>query len=231
MLLRPGQRRALVRHLLQLGVDPPSGGFTGSSEELLAVSKGSDPRGDFFIYTFDTTNDGSHGTPDHGNCPCFGDQPLIGADKNGFYISTNEFSLVAPDFNGANVYAISKSALTAGTANRATAFHRPTLAEGQAYSVQPATTPPGGNYASENGGSEYFLSALEFTGGLDNRIALWAMTNTSSINSAHPNLKLSVKVLARGLRGAAGRDAAQGAAAIPRLHRIERAAGAAQFKR
>jgi hypothetical protein len=180
--------------LLQLGVDPPSGAFTGSSEELLAVSAGSDPTGSFYLYSFDTTNDGSNGTT-HPNCPCYGDQPLLGADKYGFYISTNEFPVFAAGFDGANVYAISKSALTSGTANKVNAFYEPTLAEGQAYSVQPATTPQGGSYAGENGGTEYFLSALEFTGGLDNRIALWALTNTSSINSAHPHMSLNSKVI------------------------------------
>ena len=180
--------------LLQLGVDPPSGGFTGTSEELLAVSAGSDPTGSFFLYSFDTTNDGTNGTT-HPGCPCYGDQPLLGADKYGFYISTNEFPLFVAGFDGANVYALSKSALTSGTANKVNAFYEPTLAEGQAYSIQPATTPQGGSYAWENGGTEYFLSALEFTGGLDNRIALWAMTNTSSINSAHPHMSLNSKVI------------------------------------
>jgi hypothetical protein len=180
--------------LLQLGVVPATGDFSGTSEELIAVSAGSNPTGAFYLYKFDTTNDGSNGIT-HPLCPCYGDQPLLGADKYGFYISTNEFPLFANGFNGAFVYAISKSALTSGSANKVNAFYEPTLAENQAYSIQPATTPQGGNYAGENSGTEYFLSALEFTGGLDNRIALWAMTNTSSINSTHPHLSLNVKVL------------------------------------
>ena len=188
--------------LLQLGVNPTTSGFTGSAEQLIAVSTGSDPTGTFTLYTFDTTNDGSNGTPSHPGCPCFGDQPLMGADANGFYITTNEFSISGSAFNGAIVYAISKSALASGTARNVTGFWQPTLAEGQAYSVQPATTPPGGTYASENGGTEYFLSALEFTGGLDNRIALWSMTNTSTLNSAHPRLKMAVKVMPSEVYGA-----------------------------
>ena len=39
-----------------------------------------------------------------------------------------------------------------------------------------ATIPPGGTYASVNNGTQYFLSALEFFGTLDNRIAIWAAT-------------------------------------------------------
>src|SRR5205823_3773453 len=59
------------------------------------------------------------------------------------------------------------------------------------YSIQPATAPPGGAFEPASRGTEYFLSSLEFTGGLDNRIAVWALTNTSSLNSAAPALSLS----------------------------------------
>jgi hypothetical protein len=181
--------------LLQLDVDPPTGGFTGGSHTLIAVSAGSNPTGSWNLFRFATRNDGGEGTPTHPDCPCFGDQPLIGADKNGFYITTNEFSFVTDGFNGAIVYAISKKALASGNTSPVFGFWQPTLAEGQAYSLQPATTPPGGDYASENGGTEYFLSALEFTGGLDNRIALWSLSNSSSLNSSHPNLRMDLKIL------------------------------------
>ncbi len=180
--------------ILELG-QSKAGAFTGTSRQLIAVSTGSNPTGMFNLYTFATNDDGKKGTPVHPDCPCYGDQPLIGADANGFYITTNEFSIFAPAFNGAIVYAMRKSALTSGSGGDVNAFWEPSLVEGQAYSLQPATTPPGGAYAGENGGAEYFLSALEFTGGLDNRIALWALTNTSSLNSAHPQLKMAVKVL------------------------------------
>jgi hypothetical protein len=181
--------------LLQLDVVPATNAFTGGSHTLIAVSAGSNPTGSWNLFRFATRNDGLEGTPKHPNCPCFGDQPLIGADNYGFYISTNEFSFVTDGFNGAIVYAISKKALANGVAGPIFGFRQPTLAEGQAYSLQPATTPPGGDYASENGGTEYFLSALEFTSGLDNRIALWSLTNSSSLNSNHPNLKMDLKIL------------------------------------
>jgi hypothetical protein len=42
---------------------------------------------------------------------------------------------------------------------------------------------------------EYFLSALEFTGTLDNRIAVWAMTNTRALKSAAPDVALSHVVI------------------------------------
>ncbi len=53
------------------------------------------------------------------------------------------------------------------------------------FSVQPATV-PGSTYASN---TEYFLSALDFSSDLDNRIALWTLTGT---NAASPKLTVSV---------------------------------------
>jgi hypothetical protein len=169
--------------LLQIDVNPPNGAFLPHAHQLLAVSKTTDPTGDWYLYSWETTDDGSGGTPDHPNCPCFGDQPLLGADANGIYITTNEFPIFVNGFNGANIYALSKSALESGSLPPVFLFNEPTLAEGQAYSIQPSTTAPGASYASANGGTEYFLSALEFTGGTDTRVALWAMTNTSNLGS------------------------------------------------
>jgi hypothetical protein len=144
------------------------------------------------LYALDTTN-GAGALPNHPRCPCFGDQPLIGADANGFYVSTNEFPIFAPGFNGAQVYAISKAALVSGAASPPiVVFDGLPLAEGPAYSLQPATVPPGGTFAS---GREYFLSALDFTGTLDNRIALWELAGTATIDSASPVLSLTSAVL------------------------------------
>jgi hypothetical protein len=188
--------------LLQLDVDPTSGNFSGRAHQLLAVSTSNDPTAAFNLFSFDVTDDGNNGTPSHSNCPCFGDQPLIGADANGFYVTTNEFPTFVPGFNGAMVYAMSKAALVSGSLGTVTSFFQPTLAEGQAYSLQPTTTPATVAFASGNGGTEYFLSALEFTGGLDNRIALWAMTNTSTLGSATPTVAMHVTVLDSEVYGA-----------------------------
>ncbi|HKO33829.1 MAG TPA: hypothetical protein VJY85_08800, partial [Candidatus Limnocylindria bacterium] len=188
--------------ILELDVDPDSGAFTGPSSVMIAVSTSGDPTGTWNLFSIDTTNDGTGGTPTHDDCPCFGDQPLIGADANGFYVTTNEFPVFEAGFNGANVYAMSKTALAAGSLGTVVLFHQPTLAEGQAYSIQPATTPPGAAYATGHGGTEYFLSALEFTGGLDNRIALWALTNSSSLSSATPTVAMQLTILDSQVYGA-----------------------------
>ena len=62
------------------------------------------------------------------------------------------------------------------------------LAEGIAASVQPATSPTVGG--EPNKGTEYFMSSLNFNFASDNRIAVWALTNTASLNSASPHVKL-----------------------------------------
>jgi hypothetical protein len=178
---------------LELDVDPVSGAFTGGSHEYIAVSETSSPVGKWYIYSLDTTN-GSGSS----NCPCFGDQPLIGADANGFYISTNEFPVFNAGFNGAQIYGFSKAALAAGgpvtgVHINAGAYPMPspeTKADklyGIWYSIQPATTPPGGAYESANNGTEYFMSALDFGSFTnlagDNRVAVWALTNTAALSS------------------------------------------------
>ena len=167
--------------ILQADVNAATGAFTGRTHVYLAVSQSSDPVAGWNTFIIDTTNDGLNGTPSHLGCPCLGDQPLIGADANGLYISTNEFPLFSNGFNGAMVYALSKAALVAGSIGGTQALFLQTLAEGPAYSVQPATTPPGDTFESANGGTEYFLSALDFNGTTDNRIAVWKLTNTSSL--------------------------------------------------
>lgn len=171
--------------ILEIDQDPKTGAFQPHSSVLIGVSLATSPFSGFSLFQLDGTNDGTNGTPKHPGCPCFGDQPLIGADAHAFWISTNEFPIFAPGFNGAQVYALDKAALVAGgTVNVQYVLQGGPLAEGIAYTVQPATIPPGGSYASANNGTEYFLSALEFFGGLDNRIAIWAATNTASIHTS-----------------------------------------------
>ncbi len=174
------------------------------SSLMLAVSTSDDPTGSFTIYSIDTDNDGTDGTPSHPNCPCFGDQPLIGADANALFLSTNEFGL-AGGFNGAQIYALGKAELIAGGSPNVLLFSPGSLAEGIAYSVYPAVTPPGGAYQSAKGGTEFFTSALDFFDTLDNRIAVWAMTNTSTIGGT-PDLHLTNQLIDTQIYGAPPRN-------------------------
>jgi hypothetical protein len=153
---------------------PPSGVPT---DILLAVSQSSDPAGSYNLYAIDTTNDGFIGA-----CPCFGDQPLIGADNNGFYISTNSFG--ATFFGGAQIYALSKFALVLGT----TPFgvHLTPLPAGGGlpfpFSLQPAASPTG-HGDSRNGGTEYFVSSYDIGSVGNSKVSVWAMTQTDTLDA------------------------------------------------
>jgi hypothetical protein len=177
--------------MLELDTNSATGAFTGPSHNYIAVSQTSDPTGAWTIFFINTTDDGTNGTPSHPNCPCLGDQPLIGADQYGFYMTTNEFPVFANGFNGAQVYAINKFQLIqaaehAGSLPSFLQFNAGALATpdqgGIWYSIQPATSPRLGD--EPNHGTEYFLSALDFFATLDNRIAVWSLTNTSKIGTA-----------------------------------------------
>jgi hypothetical protein len=152
----------------------------------IAVSQTADPTGNWTILTLDVTNDGGP----FAACPCFGDQPLIGADANGIYISTNGFSLSTFSFSGANIYAFSKAALETASAGAITAVRFSNLTEAGlpfAFTIQPATVPPGGSFATN---TEYFVSALDFTNTVDNRLVVWALTGTDTLGTATPTLSL-----------------------------------------
>ena len=180
--------------MVEIDVDPASGNFGSTSHFMVAVSLDANPFDGFNVFSLDTTNDGD---ARFGSCPCFGDQPLVGFDANGYFVSTNAFSLSTLTFRGAQLYAISKTALEttppSGTPIPITAgqhFGNLDQAEGPGHSIEPAFVPPGGSFVTDNGGTEYFVSALDFTHTLDNRVTVWAMTNTSSLNSATPDLTL-----------------------------------------
>ena len=152
----------------------------------LAVNTSGDPTTPWTTYQIDTTDIGGKTGPKHPGCPCLGDQPTLGTDPFNVYITTNEFSLVGPQFNGAQVYAIAKSQLVpAGpTATPAHFVHFDKLSIGGAVaaSIQPALTtgsPP----------AEYFLNSLDPNGTFDQRIGVWAMTNRGAVaNGGKPTL-------------------------------------------
>jgi hypothetical protein len=181
---------------LQIGVVPSTGAFGTTSELLVAVNKSGDPvNGTWSIYTLDTTDTGGNG------CPCFGDQPLIGADANGFYITTNEYSIAGPQFNGAQVYAMSKSALEGGSGGAiVNAVHlQPGTSTsslgGLAFSIEPAESPTA-VYNTSNGGTEYFMSATDWgaapaLGTRANSLLVWALTGTSTLGNTSPSVSLS----------------------------------------
>jgi hypothetical protein len=172
--------------VLQLDVAPSTGAFTGPSSVRIAVSQTGNPTGEWNLFKLDTTDDGTHGTPKHANCPCLGDQPLIGLNKDAFFISTNEFPQFVNGFNGAQVYAVSKQDLLNANGRQHGVVHIdagsiPAPDGGIWYSLQPANAPPNTKGDGDANDTEFFVSALDFNSTLDNRIAVWALTNTSKV--------------------------------------------------
>jgi len=184
--------------------------LNGNNHLDIAVSVTADPTGAWNVYSLPVQDDGTQGTPDH-HCtlgrnpahgPCLGDYPHIGADANGFYITTNEFNLVSPGFIGAQIYAFSKRQLAAGapfvnvvqfdTSDPGLGVQ---LDGAPGFTVWPATS-SGNTFEGGHGGTEYFLSseAIFQNSGVDSRLRLWSVTNTSSIDTA-PALGISATVV------------------------------------
>jgi hypothetical protein len=180
----------------------------------VAVSQTPNPLGGWNIYKIPAQNDGTQGTPNL-HCvggPCLADFPQIGADANGIYITTNAFSF-EPGFlnsklHGAQIYAISKRALTSGQSainviEFDTADPNLLLDGNPGFSIKAATS-PAASYAKDLGGTEYFLSSLAVVKLLvpdpprkasDKRLRIWALSNTQSLDSDHPVLTLKHTVV------------------------------------
>ena len=183
-----------------------NGRYTGKNHLDIAVSQTPDPTGFWNIYRIPVQDDGSDGTPNH-NCqgPCLGDYPHIGADANGFYITTNEYCFSGPcGFRAAQIYALSKLQLAAGSGS-VTIVQLDTLGAVNApsgtepgFTVWPAQSPGTSSFSLASGGTEYFLSSIAVfeDSGSANRIVQWTLTNTSSLNSASPALSLSNQLIA-----------------------------------
>ena len=176
--------------VLEADVDPASGALSGGANTLIAVSQTRDPLGPYNIYAIDAG---------HADCVlCIGDQPLLGADANGFYVSTAEYDLAPPEgspgFFGAQIYAMDKRALESGATPTVVHFETGTQFTG---TIQPATA-PSGRYENAQGGTEYFMSAQDCEppdchvdeDSLENTIHVWAITNTRSLRTATPSLNL-----------------------------------------
>lgn len=180
----------------------------GTNHLDIAVTQ--NPLGSWTIYKIPVQNDGTNGTPnDHcAGGPCLGDYPHIGADANGIFLTTNEFPFFARGFHSAQIYALPKAALAAGTFSTSVT-RLDTLdqgPDGDGFTVWPATS-PGDQYASDANGTEYFLSSRAVFSDSDtsNSILTWALTNTASLNTPTPDLHLSIANTAVDEYGVPGR--------------------------
>jgi hypothetical protein len=191
--------------VLTLDVNPATGAFLGSNHLDLAVTQTADPTGAWNIYRLPVQDDGTDNTPNHHCAPgvppassCIGDFPHMGADKYGFYLTTNEYCLSCPDpigFHAAQVYAFDKRALARG--DQVVTFRQfDTLGMDNGkpgFTLFPATTPGDQDFELFDGGTEYFTSsnAAEEAVGIpnsqglhhSNQIVVWALTNTSAVKA------------------------------------------------
>jgi hypothetical protein len=195
----------------------PNGSYTTVNHLDLAVSQTSNPTGGWNIYRTDVTNDGTN-TGGVNPGPFLGDYPHIGADAYGFYITTNAYPWLGNGFSGAQIYAFSKAQLAAGASSVAVVHfdtsgmvNLPSDA-GSAqpgFTVWPAQSPGTSSFQLASGGTEYFMSSnaadeathpVAGTGGnyVSDKIVVWTLTNTSSLDTASPALSLSNNVLTVG---------------------------------
>ncbi len=190
---------------LSIDLNAKTGAFGQRSSLLIAVSATSDPTGNYAIFAVDTTDNGNAGTARLAHCPCFGDQPRIGADANGFYVSTDIYPIHGLfNSHGGALYAVSKTGLAAAADNgpvpALVSIHvgATTIDGYPANALQPAQTPPGGAYAPN---TEYFLNTPDFNGFATSggkgaqAVVLWALTGTGSLNAAHPDVRLTHALL------------------------------------
>jgi hypothetical protein len=174
--------------LTVLEVTDPSADPADGSAVLIAVSQSSDPTGTWNQFVLDTTNDGGAGIG--GVCPCLPDQPLIGADNYGFYVTTNAYGdyPAFDQFGGAQVYAMSKQALENGSPTAVAYWDSSEFNGLPFYSLQPASSPSGKDFSKK--GTEYLLSSGDFQGLGDTQVWAWAIANTKTLANPSPHVTL-----------------------------------------
>ena len=188
-LFDPETQRWFVIAWAQL--NKPTGEPLRQSRLYLAVSQTSDPTGAYKTYTFNTTGAAD---VDQGG-PRVPDFPHFAVDRYGLYINWQEFAIDRngnlDGFIGTAIVAMSKSDLLNGGPRPPVQRFAIPFQTGFEFRIWPAYIPPGQTPVLANGGTEYFLSSNL---GFDsfNQIAVWALTNTRSLNSANPNLHLKM---------------------------------------
>ncbi len=154
------------------------------SVQFVAVSQTADPTGAWSIYSYETTN------ADLAGCPCLPDFNQLGGDANGIFITTSLFSLSSGSFVGTKIYALPKAALEAASGGPAPVISFPLMPND--FTVHPTIVPPHGQYATANGGMEYFVEGTaDLTRyGVGKAINIFAVSNTSSLLGSSPSLTL-----------------------------------------
>jgi hypothetical protein len=173
--------------ILQFALDA-SGNFAPPAYTLVAVSAQTSAIGEYYLFAFEVTD------KRHRGCPCFGDQPLVGFNKNGIFLSMNEYTFDTETFETVLLMATDKYALASGHAHPVVALQNLSGGGMPGFSVQPSVHARGTPTSMEHG-TEFLLSTLNPEGFSDNRLQLWALTNTRSLASNSPVLKLTTHTI------------------------------------
>lgn len=175
--------------------------LSGTSHVDIGVAK--DPTSSYTFYRLDTTNDATCFAADGVSPgPCFPDYPHIGADRNGFYLTTNVFDFFGPNFDGVNIYAFPKFQLASGSSSVpvtivSTNGQGPGGPDGgTGFTLIPAVTPDD-QYNGAGRGTENFVSsrAVFTNDGTASSIVVWSLSNTRSLWSSTPDLQLSFSLV------------------------------------
>ena len=96
----------------------------------------------------------------------------MGIDQTNLYITADEFSILGPEFNGSEMWAIDKSDLVHGVASPHL-VHFPHLTT--------ATSAPQPALSQGTPNAEYMLSSLDPAGNGDRRIGVWSVTKRNQV--------------------------------------------------
>jgi hypothetical protein len=133
--------------------------------------------------------------------PRIPDFPHFAVDRYGLFINWQEFAILpggsTDGYIGTAIVVVSKDELIKRNGGvRPHGFQRFRLpfSTGFEFRLWPAYLPPGQSPVLTNGGTEYFVSSnVAFNNA--HQIAVWALTNTSSLNTPTPDLQLKVTIV------------------------------------
>jgi hypothetical protein len=187
----PGSERMIVM-TWGTGQDPGTGGFTGTNDYFVAVAKTRDVLGEYNLYDISLDPPGSPGC----DPACLSDHPTLSTDANTVVMTYNKYNAETSEFLGARIIVLSKAAMIAGDIPNSIVFDGGSLGGGLLYTLQGAQPPADGTYATGNGGTMWFLSALQFVDGqADDRVAVEALMNTSAIDSNPSNITYQTAIV------------------------------------
>jgi hypothetical protein len=105
------------------------------------------------------------------------------------YLTHNLFNISSLAFVGASLYALPKIALENGGG-----YYVEFPVQTNDFTIHPTVVPPGGHFATEANGTEYFVETTDdlTASGLSNIVNIWAVSGTNTLNTSTPALTLSV---------------------------------------